>query len=190
MTSNFRKFRFYRMQLSPQDIEQVVLGVKKGDKKAFEILYEKYSAALYGSVLRIVISEEVANEVLQEIFVKIWKNIQSYDKKKATIFTWMLNIARNSAIDRYRKIKKEHNVPLQVAETVDTGNVRGELNVDYIGVSELISQLTPDQKLVLDYLYFKGYTQQELSDELEIPLGTVKTRARSAINELRKLMNL
>ncbi len=153
-------------------------------------MYDNYSGALYGVIFRIVQSEEVAADVLQATFVKIWSKIAQYDRKKSTIFTWMLNIARNSAIDQYRKTKRESESPIQHLDN-SVSNVESDsldIQTNSIGLTEVIAKLNPDYQLVLEYLYFKGYTQQELSDELEIPLGTVKTRARSALIELRKIV--
>ena len=164
--------------------------MKQGDKKAFEELYDNYSGALYGVIFRVVKSEEVAADVLQATFVKIWSKIAQYDRKKSTIFTWMLNIARNTAIDQYRKTKRENESPIQKLDN-SVSNVESDsldIKTNSIGLTEVIAELNPDYQLVVEYLYFKGYTQQELSDELSIPLGTVKTRARNALIELRKIV--
>ncbi len=153
-------------------------------------MYDNYSGALYGVIFRIVQSEEVAADVLQATFVKIWSKIAQYDREKSTIFTWMLNIARNSAIDQYRKTKRESESPIQRFDN-SVSNVESDsldIKTNSIGLTEVIAKLNPDYQLVLEYLYFKGYTQQELSEELNIPLGTVKTRARSALIELRKIV--
>lgn len=179
------------MKSSQEEILQIVAQIKKGDESAFEKLYDNYSGALLGVISRIVKSDEQANGVLQETFLKIWKNIAKYDPKKATPFTWMLNIARNSAIDSYRKTKKTQERVIQNSE-YDVSDIKGpmiEQRIDHIGLAEIMGKLNPDQQTVVNYVYFKGYTQQEVSDELGIPLGTVKTRVRSALIDLRKLMN-
>jgi len=163
--------------------------VKEGDKEAFEELYNSYSKALYGIVCQIVRSEEAGQDVLQEVFVKIWKNIHTYNEEKGSLFTWMLNIARHSAIDALRKIKKEDYREIRL----DSGGVSishihtTQFNVHHIGVKKLTEGLVAEQKEMVDYIYFNGYTQQEVSDKLGIPLGTVKTRTRSAVRALRKL---
>ena len=164
--------------------------LQNGDKAAFELLYKNYSAALYGVVFRILQKEDSAADVMQEAFVKIWKNINKYEQKKGTLYTWMLNIARNTAIDKLRKIKREGHVEIQTFEEfVGNSNVyKTSMKIDGIGVKEVVDQLDPDQKTIIDYLYFGGYTQQEVADKLGIPLGTVKTRARAALKVLRKTM--
>lgn len=145
-----------------------------------------YSPSLYGIALSIVKTEQDAGDVLQESFVKIWKNIKTFDEKKGTIFTWMLNITRNTAIDKYRKIKKIYT--REKNEFIDSGiNFK---NTDFIGIKELIKQLRPEHVEVINELYFKGATQQEASESLNLPLGTVKSRARAAMKELRKVFKI
>jgi len=159
--------------------------VKQGDEAAFAELYDAYSAALYGVVLKICGTEAEANDALQASFVKIWKYAPKYDKAKGSPFTWMLNIARNTAIDALRKRQKTPSAPNQTPEA-DVGLDAGqEININAIGLDKLVDELPAEQREVIDYLYFKGYTQQEASEALELPLGTVKTRARSALKKLR-----
>lgn len=168
---------------------QLVTQLKNGSQEAFAELYDMYSPALYGVVLKIVKSGDASEDVVQDAFVKIWKNIHKYDESKATFFTWALNIARNTAIDKWRKIKKESLTEIQdLDSSVDlieqTSKVTQQTNT--IGLNDMVEKLSPDLKLVVEYLYFKGYTHQEASDELGLPLGTVKTRIRTALKELRK----
>jgi RNA polymerase sigma-70 factor (ECF subfamily) len=173
------------------ELDVFIERLKAGDKKAFEQLYDNYSAALNGVVLRIVRDEASATDTLQDVFVKIWKNIQKYDSAKGTIYTWMLNIARNTAIDKLRKIQREGVVEIQTFDSfVSNSSVhQTTMKIDHLGVKEVVDKLDPDLRLIIEYLYFGGYTQQEVSDELNIPLGTVKTRARNGLKELRKLIS-
>lgn len=148
---------------------------------------------MFGVIKRVIEAEDVANDVLQEAFVKIWRNIDMYDASKGSIFTWMLNICRNTAIDesRSKNFKKEaqnQNIEDYVS-VVDTHN-KVELKVDHIGLKEVIVKLKPEYRILIDKIYFEGYTQDEVSKELSIPLGTVKTRIRSAIAQLREVMNI
>ncbi len=147
-----------------------------------------YSAALYGVVLQIVKVEETAEDVLQEAFVKIWNSFPSYDESKGRLFTWMINICRNLAIDKIRS--KQHRVSLRTKEIPTSP--RADFGADafrpeHIGVREITQNLSPEQKQVIDLMYFEGMTQSEIAEEFGIPLGTVKTRARSAIKVLGKL---
>lgn len=174
------------------EVKNLVSRLKLGDKAAFNDLYTHYSDALYGVITKVLRSEESAGDVLQDSFVKIWKNIQRYDDSKGSFFTWMLNICRNSSIDKLRKLQREGKVEIQTFETFVNNSARHqtEQNIDQIGLKETVNQLEPEQKLIIEYLYFGGYTQQEVSDELDIPLGTVKTRSRAALKTLRKVITV
>ncbi len=171
----------------------MVSALKQKEREAFSYLYDNYSAALLGVIKRVIESEEVANDVLQESFVKIWKNIEYYNETKGSLFTWMLNICRNSAIDeaRSKNFKKEaqnQNVEDHVF-TIDS-QTSVEMKMDHIGLKDVLRKLKEEHQLLIDKIYFEGYTQDEVSKELGIPLGTVKTRLRAAIIQLRSLMNI
>ena len=151
------------------------------------LLYEKYSSALYGMIMRIVRVRELAEEVLQDTFTKAWRNIDSYDAARGRLYTWLLNIARHAAIDATRSsyFNRPVHQPLDnVSMLVDTQQ-KVLLNTDTIGVRHFTKNLPPDLKTLIDLLYFEGYTQAQAAEYLGIPIGTVKTRARAAINLLR-----
>lgn len=170
--------------------ELLVTQLRAQDQKAIAQLYRNYSAALYGVILRIVKQEEIAEDVLQETFVKIWSAFSTYDENKGRLFTWILNIARNLAIDKIRS--KQFRVSSITHPLEDTSTFRmtssDEIKPEHIGVKEMTDKLNPDQKVIIDLMYFNGYTQSEVAEELNIPLGTVKTRARMAIKFLSKLI--
>lgn len=173
--------------------EQLVGALKAKDRGALEYLYDNYSGALYGVVFRILNKQEIAEEVLQDAFLKIWDKIDSYDSSKGRLFTWMLNVARNLAIDktRSREISKENKTGTieNLVNTIDNKQF-GETRIDAIGLKEVLNRLTEDQQFVIEYLYFKGYSQSELAEEFNIPLGTVKTRLRLAMIELRNTLGV
>ncbi|MDJ1473209.1 sigma-70 family RNA polymerase sigma factor [Cytophagaceae bacterium DM2B3-1] len=171
---------------------ELIVMLKQHDRKGFEYLYDKYSGALYGVVLRIVKSEEIAEDVVQEAFVKIWRNVSSYEKTKGTLFTWILNIARNTAIDKVRSQDFKQNSKIQdVDQNVSMVDKQANVNqeIDHIGLEKYVLQLKPEHRLIIEYLYFKGYTQSEVATELNMPLGTVKTRVKMAISHLRELID-
>jgi RNA polymerase sigma factor (sigma-70 family) len=163
----------------------------KKDQSALDYLYDHYSGALYGVVFRILKKEETAEEVLQDIFLKVWDKIESYDPSKGKLFTWMINIARNQAIDKTRskeasKGKKTDDIDLLVNKIDRQENT--EMEVDAIGLKEVLLKLSEDQRFIVTQLYLKGYTQSEVAEEFDIPLGTVKTRLRLAMIELRSIL--
>lgn len=173
--------------------EELVTQLKAKNRDALSYLYDHYSAALNGVVMRILKNEDLAEEILQDVFLKIWNRIGSYDPGKGRLFIWMLNLARNQAIDKTRSKEMSKG-----KKTDDIGNLVGsvdkenasEMFVDSIGLKEVLEKLPNDQKFVVEYLYFKGYTQSELAEEYNIPLGTIKTRLRMAMITLRSLMNI
>lgn len=163
--------------------------LKSGKEKDFEILYDRFSDALYGVLCRVLRDEELAEDALQEAFMKIWRNGQKYDASKGTIFTWMLNIARNHAIDKLRSLKntassksgeglEDVNIPTAADDAPDEVLQRSEL-------LELVNTLPQPLLILIDLVYVKGYTQAEVAEQLGIPLGTVKTRIRTALQTLR-----
>ncbi len=170
--------------------EQIVAALKNKNREAVGILYDKYSALLYGIIARIVKNEETAEDLLQEVFVKVWKNIESYDPAKAKLVTWMGNIARNLAIDKirskdYKNSQQNHDIEDYV--NIIEENPSSGFNPDHIGVKEMLEKLAPEHRVLIDLVYFQGYTQADTAEKLGIPLGTVKTRIRSAINNLREI---
>jgi len=158
---------------------------------AFSYLYKAYGDVLYGIVSKVIPDEGIAEDVLQEAFVKIWTYIDQYDPAKGRIYTWMLNIARNTAIDKLRskgeimrgKIRGDE-------ETVNTGNAvfpaTAQQSTDTIGIRDAVADLDPRYSQIVQLAYFQGYTLDEISKALTVPLGTVKTRMRHALQSLRK----
>lgn len=169
--------------------DSLVALLRNKDQRGFSILYDNYSTALFGVIHKIVHSDEIAADVMQDSFVKIWKNIDGYNQAKGTLFTWILNVARNTAIDRIRSQEyqnSQRNQDLDSTINLIDGQGSSQFDVDAIGLGKVVEKLKPEHRLVIDLLYFKGYTQEEVSKEYGIPLGTVKTRVKSAINHLRE----
>ena len=169
-----------------------MLALTNREKIAIEALYDMYSASLYGVISRIIIDTPTAEDVLQETFVKIWHSFSGYSSEKGRLFTWMVNIARNLAIDKIRsKDYKNQNKNQELENNVTSIDEQRSTvyKPELLGIKELVETLKPEQKSVLDLVYFKGYTHVEAADELGIPLGTIKTRLRMAIQQLRKHFN-
>lgn len=172
--------------------EELVLALQRREKIAAEALYDMYSASLFGVIVRIVNDEAIAEDILQDTFVKIWNSFSSYSTEKGRLFTWMVNIARNLSIDKIRSKDYKNQTKNQELENNVTF-IDEQRNTVYkpelLGVRDLVEQLKPEQKSILDLVYFKGYTHVEAADELGVPLGTIKTRLRTAITQLRKYFN-
>lgn len=173
--------------------EELVSLLKNKDQKGFNILYNNYSGALFGVINKIIQSDDDANDLLQDTFLKIWRNIDNYDPSKGSIFTWMMNIARNLSIDRVRSadfrdssqnISMEQNIIYQVDSEHQT-----VMDVDSIGLRKVVDNLKPEYRQLIELVYYKGYTQAEVSEEYGIPLGTVKTRIKAAVGSLRTMLS-
>lgn len=179
-----------KKKISEINEDEIVRALVNKERDAMGIVYDKYSSFLFGLIHKIVHSEEIAEDVLQEVFVKIWKNIDSFDVKKAKFVTWIANISRNLAIDKIRsKDYKNQQQNHDIADFVNTieDSPASAFNPEHIGVKEMLEKLTNEQRILIDMVYFQGYTQAETAEKLGIPLGTVKTRIRSAINILREI---
>lgn len=172
--------------------EELVLALQRRENIAAEALYDMYSASLFGVIVRIVNDETLAEDILQDTFVKIWNSFSTYSTEKGRLFTWMVNIARNLSIDKIRSKDFKNQTKNQELENNVTF-IDEQRNTVYkpelLGVKDLVEQLKPEQKSILNLVYFKGYTHVEAADELGVPLGTIKTRLRTAIAQLRKYFN-
>ncbi|WP_149276146.1 RNA polymerase sigma factor [Pareuzebyella sediminis] len=174
------------------DLDALVLRFQKKDVIAFEQLYGMYWENICGVVNTIVRNKSLAEEITQDVFTKVWNNSDSYNASKGRFFTWVLNIARNAAIDKvrsksYKNQKKNLSADyfvgiLNKADHIDDNEER----IDSSALKKLLLNLKEKCLRIIEMLYFKGYTQKEVSKELDIPLGTVKTRNRSCISQLRE----
>ena len=171
--------------------QELVLALQQQDKQAFSYLYDNYSAALFGLIFKMVNDKELSEDILQEAFVKIWNNFSNYDSIKGRLFTWMINITRNLTIDtlRSKSYKKQSKIYSDENSVNNfTDNVNSAERFDAMGIRKQLTLLKKEQKDLIDLAYFGGFTQDEISKKLGIPLGTVKTRMRAAIMELRKIL--
>lgn len=167
---------------------ELVRLLKAKDERGLSYLFDHYAAALNGIIQRIVLSEKLAEEILQQTFLKIWDKIDTYDPDKSTLFTWMSRIARNSAIDA-KRLKKYEN--LQNTDSLDLSIHNKKVayqETSKMDVSTLLSKLDEKYKTVLDHIYLQGYSHSEAADKLDLPLGTVKTRLRNGLKELRNFI--
>ncbi|MES2138476.1 MAG: sigma-70 family RNA polymerase sigma factor [Bacteroidota bacterium] len=169
--------------------EELITLIKGGNQNAFSYLYDNYSKALFGVIYNIVGNDAEAEDILQNVFLKIWRNFYSYKEEKGRLFTWMLNIARNSAIDYTRSRQNKMNL-----KNYSSDNLVNEINkvhsnnvsYDHIGLKKVLTELKEDHQTIIDLAYYKGYTQVEIAQKLNLPFGTVKTKVRQAIITLRK----
>ncbi|SEA28107.1 RNA polymerase sigma factor [Bizionia paragorgiae] len=168
---------------------EIVELLKNGDKKAMVLLYENYSGALLGVIKKIISDNDLAQDVLQESFIKVWKNSKSYNPEKAKLFTWLYRIAYNSAIDKVRSTTNKSQKEIQIEDSNVYKLTTNSLNQDTLDIKKHLSSLDLKYQIVINALFFEGMTQQEASDELEIPLGTIKSRLKIGLRELKKIYN-
>ena len=174
------------------EIEQKITALMaRGDRTAVNLTYQNYGNALYGIIRRIVKSEELAEEVLQDVMVKVWQNSKTYNRTKGRLFTWLANIARNASIDMIRSARH-----IREQKTTSIENLVNESESEIIdpqikdsGLTKIINSLDEKHRVLIDMAYFQGYSQRDIEKELGIPLGTIKSRLRQAINELRAKLN-
>ena len=167
---------------------ELVSLLRQKDNQAFSYLYDNYAGALYGVVKQIVTDAEGANDVLQEVFVNIWRKIDTYDASKGRLFTWMMNIARNAAIDKTRS--KGHQQSLMQRDLIENDMAHPVVRpgIDDYGLKKVLFKLKDEQRMLIDLSYYQGFTHEQIAKALNIPLGTVKTRIRSALTQLRSLL--
>jgi RNA polymerase sigma factor (sigma-70 family) len=177
-----------------QKINEVELltMLRNNERAGYEYLYNHYSVALYGAIKRIVQNEETSADVLQDVFVKIWRNIARYDEKKGTLFTWMLNISRNESIDKMRSKaanidKKKTSMEVCKSELKFMSGIDNVKQL-YIGISDFVEKLNHNEKFLINLVYFEGYTHSEIALEYGIPLGTVKSRLKRATYNLKNIL--
>jgi RNA polymerase sigma-70 factor, ECF subfamily len=132
----------------------------------------------------------LAEDILQEAFLKIWNNFNSYDAARGRLFTWMVNITRNLTIDTLRSkgYRKQQKISADENSVSNYTDGTSKEKFDALGIKNQLLNLKPEQRSIIDMAYFGGYTQEEISKQTGVPLGTVKTRMRTAILELRKLI--
>jgi RNA polymerase sigma-70 factor (ECF subfamily) len=171
------------------DLDRLVQQLKEKNIDAFEELHRMYAKNICGAINVIVNDEAISQELCQDVFLKVWQKADTYNASKGRFFTWLLNIARNKAIDytrskRFKTQKKNHSLDLFVnilEKPEDENN-----NKDYEGLKLMLNKLKQKCIELINAIYFKGCTQADAAEMLSIPLGTVKSRNRNCLKELRK----
>lgn len=168
----------------------LIRRLKARDPSALDYLYDHYSEALYGVIYRTLNHQEIAEETLHDVFLKIWNQIEQYDPEKGTLFTWMYRIARNKAIDARRSHDfKASEKSADITEFVDMFEST-ENQEDHIGLGTVINEVGKMCKKLIQLNFFMGYSHTEISENENLPLGTVKTRLRNCLKEIKqKLKN-
>ncbi len=164
--------------------------LQEGDERGMKMLYKKYSASLYGSILQMVHDEDLASDILQDAFIKVWKKADTYNPEKAKLFTWVFQITRNTTIDYLRKKQKKQSKEIQLEKTnVILEETRLEIE-DVENLHSKINALDDKFKEAIHTVFFKGMTHVEAANYLDLPLGTFKSRIRNALIQLRTTVQI
>jgi RNA polymerase sigma-70 factor (ECF subfamily) len=162
------------------------------DERAVEALYARYSGPLYSLAYQVTGAERFAQDVVQEVFVALWRDAGRFDPARGAVAPWLFSLARHKAIDLVRREanirKRTADVDLEFHEADDDVDHETWLNFRRAKVRAAIEELTPAQREALELAFFQGLTHVEVSERLEIPLGTAKTRIRSALLRLRDIL--
>lgn len=164
--------------------------VAQGDRKAFERLYGATSGHLYAICLSILRNKELAEDVLQDAFIKIWDNAKDYSQGKGRVLTWMTSIVRYRAIDmlRFQKVRQGNGMSEQ--ELVSESSLEPSQYANTNQLAQCIEQLGIQQKQAIHLAFFNGLTHQEIADHLESPLGTSKSLIRRGVQALKRCLGL
>ncbi len=177
---------------------EVFRKVLKNDSKAFEILYDRYSELLYTLIKKIVIKEKIAEEILVDVFELIWKRKSEFDPGINNVYSWLVTISRNKAVDYLRRTRIPNPVTTpydneyedifiipRLSPKIDSVDISTAFQIKG-NVEKTLSKLTDAQKYVIHLAYYEGYTQSAIADKLKIPLSTVKGKVKIALNNLKE----
>lgn len=172
---------------------ELISKINKRDPASFDQLYERYAQIIFNLCIRILKDEVEAQDVMQEIFIQIWKDAGRFDPARASVKTWLFTIARSRSLDRYRS-RKMAQARVQDTASEDLHQIAGKEDLQSTSeiqefVGQAVGQLSKDQREVLELSYYQGLTQEEIADLLKQPLGTIKSRIRSALIKLRSMFS-
>ena len=176
----------------PSDTDEALLAVASGDREAFSRLYDAVSPLVFGLCKRIVRSQAIAEEVTQEVFLEIWHRAVRWRADRSSALSWILMVARSRAIDRVRSEQsardRQEKVGPSMVEPDTPGPAEGlEVREEQESVRTVLETLSEKQRLVIELAYYQGKTYVEVADELDLPLGTVKTRMRDGLLRMREI---
>lgn len=172
--------------------EELLALIRNRDQQALAEIYDRYSSLVYGMALKVLQNVAFAQEITQDVFMKLWSKSERFDSSKGKFTSWLLTVTRNASIDRIRREQK-HNPEALFADFGD--RLRDEISSPHlisalertILINSMLKRLPPEQRQVIELAFFRGCTQQEIANRLGIPLGTVKTRMRLGMAKLREM---
>ncbi len=176
---------------SPVTDMQLLRAIAQRDQQAFLALYERYGNLVYSLAFRVVRHQTMAEEVTQDVFLKIWQQPARWNPALGQFSSWLLTITRNAGIDRLRK-ERRHWTPYELSDGLLQLSEEAAVDqnpywYDGLILARLLQQLPPEQRQLIELAFYQGYTHSELAENLQLPLGTVKTRLRTGLQKLRTL---
>jgi len=165
---------------------------------ALESLYDRYSALVFSVSLRVLHDTQLAEDVVQEVFLRIWRQPASFDPERGRFISWLMSVTRNRALDELRRISRRHRsededreddspiARLSTTDRLDDPALGAELAEQREAVRAAMTRLPPEQRRAIELAYFSGLTQVEIAEITGDPLGTVKTRVRLGMRKLRE----
>lgn len=179
---------------TPAELSSLLASVARRDEAAFERLYEATSAKLYGVVLRILRRQDLAEEVIQDAYVKIWNSAGQFNPGLSSPITWMVSIARNRAIDVVRKRSEisieEEPAAMDVASDTPDPLARKDMSEELQRIFDCVSRLEPQRQRLVLLAYYNGWSREQLSRKFDTPLNTIKTWLRRSMVEIRECLGL
>jgi RNA polymerase sigma-70 factor (ECF subfamily) len=188
--SSFEPPLRFQPEPAPTSDNELLRAVARGDETALAQVYDRYRLILFGLIVRILHSREEAEDVLQEVFLQVWRRAKDFDEARGRAFTWLVTVARSRALDRLRSL----GARARLAEAAPPIEYIGDAAADVFQseqaevIRRALAQIPVDQRQALFLGYFEGLTQSEIAARLGAPLGTVKTRMRTGMTKLRELL--
>lgn len=177
--------------------EELLTRISRQDLQAYETLYDRHARPLYGLILRMIKDHQLAEELLQEIFWQVWRNAHQY-QGSGVAAAWLFRIARNRCLDELRRQRvRPSRAALDIAEIEEQHNLQSQAGpaesqpetvFNRNRIHEALNDIPPDQRICLEWAYFDGYTQREIAEIMNLPIGTVKSRMRIGLEKLERLL--
>lgn len=183
-------------RVTPDD-EALMIRIARGDSQALELLYDRYARTVYGTALRILRNPELAEDIVQETFWRVWRRSSTFESGRGQVASWVFGIARHLSID---ELRRQRSRPQQVSDQPDRSVLRDRVDsqMDVATraleaeqrqvITSALSLLPDEQREVIELAYFGGLSQREIADGLQRPIGTIKTRVRLGLQKLRDIL--
>lgn len=179
-------------ETSPTEEAALIAAIGRSDERAFLAVYERFSAPLYSLVFKMLQSPEDAEEILQSVFIQVWKKAGTYDPGRCAVFTWLVHITRSRAIDRLRQRQRQARTLDAATQEADPAAVSDDGNAAAVllhenaaSVQAALAKIPAEQREAIELAFFKGMSQTEIAEVIAAPLGTVKARIRRGLMRLR-----